>query len=286
MKNHLLFAFGLSLLVAFFTSTTNAAVIKRVKGQSVLVDLESDTAQEGDTFYLINEEGKKKAIVKITKVKEAQAIGKVMKGQATEGMTLLFRPKREAHQAQTPAPTERSRANFGGMLGFSMANMSVKLSAQTSTANVTKDLTGPSFSGHMFFDYAFFEKIGARLTFGAQQFNATGDKACGSTATQSCDANILYANFNILGRFVMSNGSFRPWVGGGMGFLFPLTKSSTALASDSITNTSIGVGAGGVDWYISNTDFIPVSIEYGMLPSSSDVTANLISLRVGYGTAF
>lgn len=284
MKNHLLFAFGITILTTFICSTSDAAVVKRVKGQSVLVDLESDSAQEGDTYFLIDENGKKKAIVKISKVKETQAIAKVLKGKPAEGMTLLFRPKKEAagSKAYYAGPSQ-SRAHVGALFGFSMADMSVKI---TQTVTTNADLKGPSFSGHAFFDYAFWERIGIRTTFGVQQFNATGEKICGVVGNQTCDANILYANLNFMGRFLFSNGEFRPWVGAGAGFLFPLSKSSTALTANSITNTSIGFGAGGFDWFLTPTDFIPLSVEYGMLPSSADVSANLISVRLGYGTTF
>lgn len=286
MKNHLLFAFGI-LSLCLFMNSADAAVVKRVKGTSVLVDLESDSAQEGDTYFLINEEGKKKAIVKIVKVKETQAIAKVVKGTPAEGMTLLYRPGKQDSHSSTGAErsTHNSRLNFGGYAGFSMANMTVKVTNNTTTAP-NQNLTGPSFSGHVFFDYALFEKLGFRGSLGVQQFNATGDKVCGNTANQNCDANIVYANMNGMFRFIMSTGDFRPWLGGGFGFLFPLSKSSTALTPASITNTSIGFGGAGFDWFISPTDFIPVSVEYGILPSSSDVSANLISIRIGYGTSF
>lgn len=285
MKNHLLYAFGFTILIACMHSTSNAAVVKRVKGQSVLVDLESDTAQEGDTYFLIDEDGKKKAIVKISKVKETQAIAKVMKGKPAEGMTLLFRPKKEASGEKAYQGPTQSRAHMGALFGFSMADMTVKVNNGTTITN--ENLKGPSFSGLAFFDYAFWEKIGIRSSIGVQQFNATGDKKCGANlANQTCDANILYANLNFMGRFVFSSGEFRPWIGAGAGFLFPLSKSSTALTTSSITNTSIGFGGAGFDWFLSPTDFIPLSVEYGMLPSSSDVSANLISIRLGYGTSF
>ena len=288
MKNHLMFAFGITLLTAFIHLSADAAVVKRVKGSSILVDLESDTAQEGDTYFLIDEEGKKKAIVKITKVKDTQAIAKVMKGKPGEGMTLLFRPKKEAASSRAShaaaAGSSQSRSHVGALFGFSMADMSVKITQGLSTTR--EDLKGPSFSGHAFIDYAFWEKIGIRSTFGVQQFNATGNKRCGDVANQTCDANILYANLNFMGRFLFSNGEFRPWVGGGAGFLFPISKSSTALTQSSITSTSIGFGAAGFDWFLSPTDFLPLSVEYGMLPSSADVSANMISVRFGYGTTF
>lgn len=288
MKNYLLFAFGITILTSFYYPAADAAVVKRVKGTSVLVDLESDTAQEGDTYFLIDEDGKKKAIVKITKVKESQAIAKVMKGKPAEGMTLLFRPKKEArgggYQSHNDGSKPTGRAFMGALLGFSLADMGVKIN--TGSFQGTADLKGASFSGLAFFDYAFWERIGIRTTLGVQQFNATGDKKCGDLVNQTCDANILYGNLNFMGRFMFSTGEFRPWAGGGFGFLFPLSKSSTALRPDTITNTSIGFGGFGFDWFLSPTDFIPVSFEYGMLPSSKEVSANLMSIRIGYGTAF
>jgi hypothetical protein len=41
-----------------------------------------------------------------------------------------------------------------------------------------------------------------------------------------------------------------------------------------------------VDWFMTPNLYIPVSVEYGFLPKSDEVEANLISLRIGLAVPF
>jgi hypothetical protein len=42
----------------------------------------------------------------------------------------------------------------------------------------------------------------------------------------------------------------------------------------------------GLDYFVGNKNFIPVSLEYQLFLSSDTVSANAILFRAGYGWAF
>jgi long-subunit fatty acid transport protein len=68
--------------------------------------------------------------------------------------------------------------------------------------------------------------------------------------------------------------------------LLPISKSATALQANSIATTNVVTVTGGVDWFVTPNLYIPVSIEYGFLPKSDEVEANLIALRIGLAVPF
>jgi outer membrane protein W len=117
-------------------------------------------------------------------------------------------------------------------------------------------------------------------------FNVTGAAKCADLNSQTCDAKIMYWSFDFIGRYVFSNGNIRPWAGAGLGLLFPVSKSATALQASSVATTNVMMVTGGVDWFVNPNLYIPVSVEYGILPKSDEVEANWISLRIGLAVPF
>src|SRR4051812_46117303 len=64
-----------------FSGFANAADVVKAQGKGVLINLSGEPANVGDSFYLVNASGKKKAIIKIVKLRKGdQAIGKVTAG--------------------------------------------------------------------------------------------------------------------------------------------------------------------------------------------------------------
>ena len=83
-----------------------------------------------------------------------------------------------------------------------------------------------------------------------------------------------------------SNTKTLVWVAFGGAAKFPLAKSTTALRADDVKMTFTVAGALGLDFFISNKNYIPVSLEYQLFPSSDTVSANSIMLRAGYGWSY
>lgn len=294
--------FGLSLFA--FSQSSDAAKVVKVKGKKLIINLEGEPAIRGDLFFLLNKSGKKRAIIKIVKVKGEKALAIVGKGKARKGYSLKYRPRKGkkskmAKKSKMKKTNSSSRTDgdsgspsgdmyWGVMGGFAQDSMDVKLKNNDGTDRGSASLSGNGFSLKGFFDYDLFNPIWFRSFFGIEQFSAEGGNNCGEEPTfgEACNADIMYLSLDLWGRFVFLEGSFRPWVGGGFAIMFPLSESSTALNESSITNTSVLAAGLGFDYYTSPTFFIPFQLEYGLLPSSDTVEANIIAIRAGAGFSF
>jgi hypothetical protein len=271
-----------------------AAQITKIKGRNVLIDLKGDSASVGDSFYAVEADGKRKGLIEVSKVKGDKAIGKIVKGKPATGMRLEIKPagltKRgvgDGNGHTTDSKAMKGRAYFGGLFGYARDTMSVNVNSfNTNQFLENVSLSGSGFSGKGLFDYELFKQIWFRGEIGGEMFNASGKARCGTNNTQTCDVKIVYLSFDFLGRYVFSEGAFRPWVGGGVSLLFPASKSTTALDESSIGTTSVFTVAGGADLFLSPTMYIPLQVEYAMLPKSDEVEANWIAFRLGVAVPF
>ncbi len=285
--------------VILLTPSVFAAEVVKVKGKSVLIELKGDPAVAGDEFFAIGPDGKKKAVIKISKVKGDKAIGRLTKGKAATGYTLEYKQQKMAsgskskssaapmaEASQDDGSTEWVRAYWGILGGYSIDTMSVSVTSALNTNLGTVNMSGNGFSAKGFFDYELFSNIWFRGTTGVEMFNAAGGNICGTNNNAACNAKLTYLTFDFIGRYVFGHGNFRPWVGAGLGLLFPVQKEATALDPSSISTTNVLLGLGGFDWFISRNMFIPFSVEYGLLPKSEEVSANWIAVRFGVAWPF
>ncbi len=295
-----IFAFLLTLIAP----QLHAAEVVKVKGKSVLVELKGDPAVAGDNFYLISPDGKKRGIIKISKVKGDKAIGKLTKGKGAIGYTLEFKAQKgstaSAGGGASPSggsmpaashedgSTEWVRSYWGLIGGVAVNTMNVKITgAPPTNADLgVVNMSGNGFSLKGLFDYELFSNIWFRGTTGVEMFNAAGGNICGTANNAACNAKLTYLTFDFIGRYVFGHGNYRPWVGGGLGLLFPAQKEATALDPQSISTTNVLIVTGGLDWFISKTMYIPISAEYGLLPKSEEVEATWIAVRAGIAWPF
>ena len=290
----------LSLLLSLilFTPALHAAEVLKVKGKSVLIDLKGDPAVTGDSFFALTPDGKRRGLIKISKVKGEKAIGKITKGKVEKGMILEFKPSkggggsnvaRSAPEPDSSASEDSGgykRSYWGALFGYGMDKMDVNVTDVNGNSLGTVNMSGTGFSAKALFDYELFPQIWFRGTSGLEQFNAEGGTICGVASNEACNAKLMYLTFDLIGRYVFGKGGFRPWIGGGLGLLFPVTKDASAIDSASISTTNVMVVAGGFDWFTSPTFFIPVSVEYGLLPKSDEVEASWMAIRFGFAVPF
>ncbi|NCN95662.1 MAG: hypothetical protein GW917_02975 [Bdellovibrionales bacterium] len=284
-------------LLLFFSTEGFSAQVSKVKGQSVLIDTQGEEVMVGDIFFVIDLSGNKKAILKILKVKGNRAIGRIGKGSPQVGMSL---ERKNARQSSRPmqndvqpmedsysssyddgyAPTSTRR--WGGLLGLGMDSLSAdeKNAAGAKTGN-TISTSGMSFSLMGLYDHKVLSKVWFRGLFGAEGFKTSGSSSAGDRSV-----DLIYLGANAIARYLFSEGNIQPWLGGGFSLLFPLSKTSNLLDSSSITNTYSLLFTGGLDWKVSPRLFVPISLEYGMLPKSDSVEASWIQVRAGISIPF
>ena len=271
----------------------HAAQVTKVKGHNALITLEGEQVSVGQMFYAMSG-NKKKAKLKIAKISGTRAIAKITVGQAASGMTLVPIPAGARSSGSRGSGSSASggggpqRAYWGALLGYTQDSMSVNVNNYLPPGNSLGSvaLSGSGFGLAGLFDYEMWNQIWFRGTAGLENFNAAGSTKCGVNNLQPCNAQITYFAMDFIARYVFAMGNFRPWAGAGVGLLFPASKKATALESASIGTTNVILVEGGVDWFVSRNLYIPINIEYGLLPKSDQVDAHWIGLRAGIAVPF
>lgn len=285
MKKCIIF-FALFLLL--LTHSAMAAKVTIVKNNKVMLALEGESLAPGAQLYIINEQGKKVAIVQLTQVKGDKAVGQILKGSAKVGHTTQAKGGTTA--AAGAAGTEdyynnklNQRAHTGNSYGivggYLMNNMTINASGLNTT------MSGSGFGALGYFDYALSSSFVGRAMVGMEQYAVAGSNTATSpvNCTADCDVKLTYLSMYGYARWNFLQGNYKSWLGGGVGYLYPTGKASTAFKNSSqLQANQIFVLSAGMDIRLSAKTYIPVSLEYGLFPSSPTVTANIIFLRAGY----
>lgn len=286
--------FGVAATVAtllVLTDPAEAARVARVKGKQVIVQLEpSDKIASGDRLFAVVN-GKRRAIIQITRVKGNRALGRVIKGRATVNATIEARSGEKKSQAASPssrpADTGSSSGSFfdgltyGLLAGMSLDSQTVKWTPAGSAASESISMSGTGFSLKGFGDIPIADAFGIIARLGLEQFNVQGTTTLGEKTTE-----ITYATADLLARYRLMEGSFVPYVMGGLGLHFPLAKASGTLEVSRISATTVFFAGGGVNYDLSETMHVTAVAEYGLFPPSNDVTTNFIAIRGGVGFKF
>ncbi len=239
-----------------------SAEVSKVKGLQVLI-VDFDGAV-GDQYFAIDGNGKRKAIIEIKKAKSGRAIGEITKGNAAVGYTLTVRGKSAAPRGRRSGA---SNLHIGGLAGYSMDSMSVPMTGGAVS------MTGSGFSVKGAADYRLSDSLGVRFLGGYETFSVTG----GGYKT-----SISYLTLDLLGRYLLTPDSMLGlWLGGGMGFAIPFSKSTTALQEDSVATSTMLYLSAGADIKVSEKFYFPLQFDYAMFLPASDVKTSIIAIRGG-----
>jgi hypothetical protein len=263
------------LLIILFICLFNppvawSAEISKVKDSQVLiVDFEGNVGSE---FYAIDGNGKKKAVIHIDKAKGGRAIGKITKGKAAVGYTLIARTGGGSSGGKGKKTGKPGAVAIGAIFGYSMDSMSVPVLSNTIS------LSGSGFSIKGAADITFSESIAVRLLAGYETFSAKN---------ASWSTEISYVTLDALGRYLlMPQSTFSLWLGAGMGFAIPFSKSTNVLQEDSIATSTLLYVATGFDLKAGKTMYFPVQVDYAMFLPASDVKTTIIAVRGGVMMTF
>ncbi len=274
MKLILSLLLSLSLKVSF----AQAATISKLKGTKVLIATEGSNLKINEQYFGVNSSGKKRTLLRISAIKGQQAIAEVIKGNPEVGLTLVAASGSKKKSERPNQASSTSKLSHMGLLGsYLMNKMTVKFSINGTEYSTAMVGTGFGLLGY--YDYDLSSQFQLRGLGGIEQFQVA--EAC--TTLSACNANITYLSGYGLGKYNFIKGPTSAWVGGGLGFLYALSKSSTVLDSSLITSTYTITLSGGVDFNMGDKNYLPVVLDYSIFPSSASVTASYIALRVGWG---
>lgn len=262
------------LLFMWVGSSSFAAVVKAVKDNQIILDMEGDNFKVGDVLKIWDGSGKQVGLAKIKAVKGNKAKA-VIKGRAEAGFKLTLRSGSGGDSGGgSRHATGPSDHYWGVVVGFDSASATATLAAD----NDSVKMSGSGFLLQALYDKTFFPWLGFRGLAGITSFDVSGPTDSGCNGGGTCNTSIVYFGGDFLGRVLIK--SF--WVGAGVDLLFPLSKSATAIAPSSISNTLLYDLALGYDWRFASGNYIPIQFDYQLFPSSSTVSAHMISISAGY----
>lgn len=249
----------------FFPTSSNAATITKVKGKKVMVSTEGDEMSSGEKFFAVDANGKRKAIVKITKVKGEKALGEVVKGKAVPNMALV-KGKSKSERSSSHSSSDGSLA-VGGMLGYGIDSMTVATNVGDA------DMSGSGFGFDVVADYKLFSSFYLRGHVGYETFKVDG-KLNGSAV----DASINFIKTGIMGQYAFLDTATQIWIG--LGFDFYSASSSKTNVLTSVGGSGAVVVASGVNIPMGSF-FIPIQGEYDMFMGQDDAKIGIFALRAG-----
>lgn len=288
MRTQLVLIFVMLFLMA---PASRAGNVVKVSGKKVYIVFSQDeygTFGQDDLFYLLDSQGRKRAIVHLRRVKGLKAIGVLLKGKAQTRYSTLFRSVgKKTRKKQTVFGDDDSYSDdtsgpladrpwWGVVAGYGSAKQDVQQTAMTSSQS------GSSIALKGVFDYPMFSSFGFRGMLGIEMFEVSGTgEFANSPDTGDVGSDVKYLTADALMRWhVYKTKSMSFYLAGGMGILFPFSKSSTAIIEDSIDSLVIGEFGGGVD--IGFKSFVvPFDISYYYFPTGEDVKTNIISIKTG-----
>lgn len=272
--------------------SAQAYTLEKTSATTVIFQLDGKSVSANQDFFIVDQNNKAKVLVRVEKFTAKQARAKVIKGNVANvqaGMTL--RPTRTPANvpegqmaAQITSRPTKPRNTWGFMGSYMMSSMNAKFSYNNT--NQSAAMSGSSIGMLGYYDYTLNKNLQVRGIGGLETFDAKQSKetaVCEKGLSTNCNVKINYFSLYALGKYNLTKGKNRFWIGGGLGYLLATGKSSTVLDTSLITSNQVLTLGLGLDIGMGPKNSIPVSLDYSLFPSSSTVSASIISLKVGYG---
>lgn len=280
-----------TLIMTAWTSSAWALRVLSIKDNRALLDLEGESFQPGDRIGARSSDGRARALLEVKQVKGNRAVAAVVKGQLLPEYSVA-RLGASGGKSSSPSsssksasePRAKDRNSWGLLGGYTMTTMNVKTSIGTTT------LTGSSFDFGGYYQMQLDGKISARILGGYETLSAKGNATsaiCDNLTTTNCTVDISYLGLEALLRYsFIQSKQWEVWAGGGLGFLFAMSKSSSILDTSKISTNQTIVGSVGLDYHLGRNNYIPLQLDYTMFPDNNTSSANQIIFRFGYGFNF
>lgn len=268
--------------------------VSKSNNTGVVFSLDGATVTEGQELYVIDANNVKKLLVKVKKFNSTQALADITKGnpkniqigfQLIPTRAVASVPADGTQTMNTPKKNAllKPKNSYGFLASYMMNNMNAKFSYNGT--NQTAAMTGSAVGALGFYDYSVNRNLTARVMGGMETFQATQNKdtaVCGKGTTTTCDVKISYFSMYGMGKYNLTKDKNKFWIGGGLGYLLATGKSSTVLDTSMISSNQVLTIGAGMDIGLGK-NMIPVALDYSLFPSSSTVSASIISLKFGFG---
>lgn len=269
------------LIILSFSRVSLALSLDSIKDSKVLVNLDGNAAKPGDTFLVTDSDGKKRALIQITQVKGNRALANILKGTLTKpakSYTL------QSHELGGDSNKSRGLrvappSTWGVTFGYAQNKMDV--------SSPSVNMTGSGYNVEGFYDRLVDGSVSMLARLAYQTFKVAGTNASAAClGSANCSVDLSYIGLDGIVKYSFFTPKITYWLGAGLGFSFPMSKSSNVIDVSKITVSQKILGDVGLNWYLSRKSYIPVGFEYAMFPSSAGVSSSQMIVRLGYGKMF
>lgn len=308
--SHFLFCFLTFLIASVSLFFVEAAYVKKIKGKTLLIiEEEEGELEEGQRWYVVNKKNKRKAVIQIKKVKKGKAIAYIKKGRVKKGWKLTSQKKSHSKGRSSLSKRKISsnqeilkrqkRIMRRGSKTFSLGlqgslysyTLNFKNVNSTAISDSADDQESLSLSGYaaggeipLIFHLSHWLEIQGYLGYSHVSLWSNQKGCLRNGEPYSCQTVIGYLMSGLWAKVVVPGlGFFRPWVGAGIDFYYPLSKNSQYryLKEGSIKNAILTVFTGGFDLVINNIK-IPLFFKYGLWPSSKKTNESNYTIQTHY----
>lgn len=285
---------GKFFLIIFFTLLTcnqlQAAYVTKKKGDKVLINLEEDTINIDDRFYLINSENRPVAAIKILAIKNKEAVGIILKGNA-EGNEKLKPIEKSSTQdldkKESNAKFVKNKRNQKiSVLGtYVFSAVSANVSDNTNAETLTT--TGKGIGLSINYELYRWKKISFDGLIRYYSQDSKGESsltACDNYTSTTCSTKISYVDLGISTKLHFENNNWDYYGGINLSLKNPINKSSTMVNNDQIkSGTGIGIQI-GIYYRLSSSFYVPFEFEQVIQSKIGEASLNtsLFSLGVGF----
>ncbi len=277
-------------LLFFISSLGFSQTVMNVKNGKVLLDLGSLNVNAGDRVVTSNSEGKKKSLLQIRQIKNGKATAEILKGTPEIGHTLaVFKgATKKTRQADNDDSQYATRKKGGYGFTGSLAMNAMKISNLTREQKLYSfEMTGTNFGLGGFYDYSLNNSWLVRAHGTLEMFDVKSTKNGCGTAPGLSECTVKFTQLGTYGTFnyLFSPQPLRVWAGIGGGLFIYLSKDASVLDTNKFFYNSMLMAAGGVDYFMNQKTFVPISLEYQMIPDKQAGVTSLV-LRAGWGKTF
>jgi len=154
--------------------------------------------------------------------------------------------------------------------------------------SVEADMRGDGFGISGFYGTQLSELLWVNLLLGFDSYHVStklSEAYCAAQTSQTCYVKVNFFTAHSILKYIFSQTPrSRWWVGGGLGFLFAISKYSTVLDAEKIDRNGIYSASMGADYFLnSGKNFIPIEMSIALFPSSSETSARMLIVKAGYG---
>lgn len=259
------------------------AHVTEVQNNQVVINTEKMDIKKDEKYVLQGGKGGKEivGIIQIVEVNQTVAKGKLLSGKALTGDIL-------AQNLLKPVP-KGPPPSWG--LQFQVISNTMTAKETDLLASQVDDvkMNGIASGIYGYYNHPLNSWLVLHGGLGYEPFKAFGDSqiaGCNQFSSTHCTVDLQYISAHGAARFVLEKDNRKYWTELGVSVKHSLATSSTALEESKISQISTLDAGLGIDIPWGAQNYIPVSVQYSIFPTSEDVSASSWLLRCGYGWIF